>query len=184
MSLDDRLSVVAPGTDPGEAGVVLVVTLLVLLAITILGVAALQTTTAELHIARNEREVGQSFYTAEAAVMEGVGRLRHMAAEASTRIDLVEQVADWHHGRRDVAVSGFRDPGVWRFDTADKDVPMNCVPSRVDPESFVAAVEWRVAPGGSLVMTDGSRLYENRVYGLSTKFGALHLVEVGYCLRY
>lgn len=160
-----------------QSGAVLVVTLLVMLAVTILGVAGLQTTTVELRIARNEREIRESFYLAEAAAMEGVQRLINAAG-----VDLEEQFAHWHHFRQAMAGNGagFRDAGHW--DCTDSAIG-NCLPSPLDRHAFIAAVEWRVAPGGSLLMTE-SRLVENRVYGLCTKHGAHHVVEIGYLLRY
>jgi len=160
-----------------QSGAVLVVTLLVVLAVTVLGVAGLQTTTVELRIARNEREIRESFYLAEAAAMEGVQRLINAAG-----VDLEEQFSHWHHPRRALAGNGwdFRDAGDWDCDDSENG---NCLQSPLDRHAFIAAVEWRVAPGASLLMT-GSRLVENRVYGLCTKHGGDHMVEIGYLLRY
>lgn len=160
-----------------QSGAVLAIVLLVLLALTILGAAALSTTSVELNIARNERELREAFYLAEGAAMEGVQRLVNTPA-----VDLDERFAFWHHSREAIDGDGpnFRDPGQWE---AAGDAQGNCLRSPVDPDTFIAAVEWRVAPGGSLVMT-GTRLYQNRVYGRCTKHGAEQLVEIGYYLRY
>jgi len=161
-----------------QSGAVLIITLLVLLAVTVLGVASLQTTSVELNIARNEREIRETFYLAEGAAMEGLQRLKAMPA-----VDLEERVFLWHHDRDSVGddKTGFRDPAQWQMDSGARSP--NCMPSAIDPDTYFAAVNWGVAPGGSLVQT-GSRLYHHRVYGLCTKHGANQRVEIGYYLRY
>jgi hypothetical protein len=161
-----------------QSGAVLVITLLVLLAVTVLGVASLQTTSVELNIARNEREIRETFYLAEGAAMEGLQRLKAVPA-----VDLEERIFLWQHDRDSVGddKTGFRDPAQWQMESAAR--PPNCMPSTIDPDTYFAAVNWGVAPGGSLVQT-GSRLYHHRVYGLCTKHGANQRVEIGYYLRY
>jgi hypothetical protein len=163
-----------------QSGAVLVITLLVLLAVTVLGVASLQTTSVELNIARNEREIRETFYLAEGAAMEGIQRLKAVPAA-----DLEEGVFFWHHDRGSESIendkTGFRDPARWQMDSGARSP--NCMQSAIDPDTYFAAVNWGVAPGGSLVQT-GSRLYQHRVYGLCTKHGANQRIEIGYFLRY
>lgn len=161
----------------GQSGSALVITLMVLTALTILGVAALNTSGVELKIARNEREVRETFCLAESAVAEGVQRLSAIAA-----VDLNEQYLPWHHPRKaaeDHRID-FRDLGSWDADGVGED---NALASPMSPETFIAAVEWKVATGGSLIQTQ-SRLYQNRIYGLCNKYGTGTLVEMGYYLRY
>ncbi|MBI5894995.1 MAG: hypothetical protein HZB24_02955, partial [Desulfobacterales bacterium] len=78
-----------------QSGSALVITLMVLTALTILGVAALNTSNVELKIVRNEREVRETFFLAEGAVAEGVQRLSALQA-----VDLNEQYLPWHHPRK------------------------------------------------------------------------------------
>jgi hypothetical protein len=96
-----------------QSGAVLVITLLVLLAVTVLGVASLQTTSVELNISRNEREIRETFYLAEGAAMEGLQRLKAVPA-----VDLEERIFLWHHDRDSIGndKTGFRDPahGRWK----------------------------------------------------------------------
>lgn len=161
-----------------QSGSVLVITLLVMVAVMVLGVVSLQTTSVELNISRNERAIRETFYLAEGAAMEGIQRLKAVPA-----VDLEEGVFFWHHDRDSIGddKTGFRDHAQWQMDTGG--FPHNCMQSAIDPDTYFAAVNWGVAPGGSLVQT-GSRLYHHRVYGLCTKHGANQRVEIGYCLRY
>jgi hypothetical protein len=160
-----------------QCGSALVITLMVLTALTILGVAALNTSVVELKIVRNEREVRETFGLAEGAVAEGVQRL-----SATKSVDMNEQFLPWHHPRKAVEENqvDFRDPGRWDVDGVGED---NGLLSPMSSDIFIAAVEWKVATGGSLVQTQ-SRLYQNRVYGLCNKYDTGTLVEMGYYLRY
>jgi hypothetical protein len=164
-------------SDCGQSGSALVVVLLVMTALAILGVMSINTSTVELDITRNEREVRETFYLSESAVLEGVQRLID-----TPRIDLEEKIESWHHDEwalRAVSVD-FRDPQYWDADGHGED---NALQSQLDANTYIAAVEHRLASGSSAILTE-SRLYMNQVYGLSTKHDALSLVEVGYYLRY
>ncbi len=160
-----------------QCGSALVITLMVLTALTILGVAALNTSGVELKISRNEREVRETFCLAEGAVAEGVQRLSALSA-----VDLNEQYLPWHHPRKaaETNLVNFRDLKRWDVDGLGED---NGLVSPMSPDTFIAAVEWKVATGGSLVQTQ-SRLYQNRVYGRCDKYGTGTLVGMGYYLRY
>jgi hypothetical protein len=58
-----------------EEGIVLVVTLLILLVLTLIGISAVSTTTFEASISGNERVGTVAFYASEAGVQEGVNKL-------------------------------------------------------------------------------------------------------------
>ena len=160
------------------AGSALLITLLVLVAVTILGIAGIQTSNIELKISSNERQIREGFFLAESAAMDGVQRLVGIMDE-----DLNDPYEFWHHSKRDSDSThlDFRDPGKWIKDGDDE--KHNCIGSAIDPSTFVAVMEWKVASASSLVMTE-TRLYQNRIYGLCTKHGADNLVEIGYNLRY
>jgi hypothetical protein len=98
------------------------------------------------------------------------------------RIDLEEKISFWHHNEESIkaAEEDFSDPQYWDADGRGED---NALQSRMDENTFIAAVEHRLASGSSAILTE-SRLYMNQVYGLSTKYDALSLVEIGYYLRY
>jgi len=160
-----------------QNGSILVVVLLVMTAISILGIMSINTSTVELCIARNEREMREVFYLSESAAMEGVQRLID-----TPPIDLEEKIQSWHHGIKTATAENlnFRDPRKWDIDGQGED---NGMRSALDQNAYFSAVERRLATGSSAIVTD-SRLYLNQVYGLSTKYHAASLVEIGYYLRY
>ncbi|MDA8138994.1 MAG: hypothetical protein M0036_10110, partial [Desulfobacteraceae bacterium] len=145
--------------------------------VTILGVASINQSVVELKIAQNEKEIREVFYSAEGACMEGVQRL----IDTQT-IDLNEQIQFWHHSRKemDTGLIDFRNPQRWKVDGKSED---NAMESALNAKTYIAAVEWKVATGGSLVQT-GSRLYQNRVYGYCHKTGNGQIIEMGYYIRY
>jgi hypothetical protein len=161
----------------GQEGSALVVVMLVLAAVAILGVMSINTSTVELSIARNEREIREAFYLSEGAAMEGIQRLMD-----TPRIDLEEKIQFWHHSAEAMKADAIdlRDPQDWDVDGRGED---NGLQSQLDEKAFLAAVEYRLSSGSSAVCTE-SRLYLNRVYGHSTKYNAVNLVEIGYYLRY
>ncbi len=158
-------------------GSVLVTTLLVLLAITILGVAGINMSVVESKIARTEKEVRETFYLTEGAAMECVQRLI-----GTDPVDKIEQFPFWFHSKGEAKGLGadFRHPKDWDVDGKGED---NGLMSPMHNDTYIAAVEWRVATGGSLVQT-GSRLYQNRAYGLCTRYDINSVIEIGYYMRY
>jgi Tfp pilus assembly protein PilX len=159
------------------SGSALIITLLVLVAMTLLGMACIQSGIIELKISSNERQMRENFLLAESAAMEGVQRLAGMTTE-----DLNLPSTFWHHSKLDPASSDldFRDPGKWHKGDHEN---QNCLTSATDPTAHIAIVQWKVSSASSLVMTE-NRLYQNRVYGLCSKHGADNLVEIGFNLRY
>jgi PilX N-terminal len=160
-----------------QNGSILTIALLVMAALTILGIASINTAMVELHISRNEHQLRESFYLSEGAAVEGIQRLAVTPA-----MDLDEQHLPWHHSRDALAAEkiDFRNPEHWDVDHAGRD---NGLQSALDPRAYLAAVEWTTATGASLISTQ-TRLYVNRVYGLCTKNQADTIVEIGYKMRY
>lgn len=158
-------------------GSALVVTMLVLVAVTILGIVSINTSVVELNIAHNEQVIRQSFYLAEGASMEGIQRLM-----GTLDVDLNEHHLPWHHGLKELRAQhvDFRNLSHWDVDLHGQD---NAARSLLDDHVFFAAIEKKVATGGSLIQTN-SRLYLNTVYGLCTRHKANSLIEVGYYMRY
>lgn len=159
-----------------QRGAALVITLMVLAAVTMLGVAAMNATCVEYKLSRNEREVQESFYLAEAAVIEAVQRLHGLPHD-----DLSDHVSKWHHVRHnEEGQVDFRKPENWIVEESREP---NAMGSTLHPQSFFTAVEWDVAVGASLIVT-GSRLYANRIYGISKREISDTLIEIGYYMRY
>lgn len=159
------------------SGAALIITILVMAALTILGIMSINTSVVEMYISRSDREIRESFYLAEGVVMEGIQQLMILAPK-----DLDEQYAPWHHAKSRLAGEriDFRNPEDWDTNGDEND---NAVPSTLAQDSFLAAVEWGVATGGSLIQTD-TRLYQNRIYGLCIRNNTATIIEVGYYLRY
>ena len=158
-------------------GSILIVVLLVLIAITILGVVSTYLCSIENRISSNRREVQEVFYMTESTVAEAIQTIVN-----SKNIDLEDKFHIWHHSRKENEKDGidFRSPEAWVYDSAGTD---NCKKSAFTKESFYTAVEWGVASGGSLVVTQ-PRLYMTRIYGLCKKHGENSLIEIGYYKRY
>jgi Tfp pilus assembly protein PilX len=64
-----------------EDGSIILIVLMVLMLVTLMGVSSLTTSTIEMQIAANEKGYKENFYTAEAAVMEGLQRMDLAPAE-------------------------------------------------------------------------------------------------------
>ena len=177
MSKESDVRIQSSNGGYDQSGSVLMATLLVLLAITVLGIASINNSVVELKIARAEKEARETFYLSEGAAMEGIQRLIGTSA-----VDKNEHFPFWYHPKKTVVdkTIDFRNPSHWDVDGIGED---NGLTSPMNQSMFMAAVEWKVAAGGSLVQTQ-SRLYHNRVYGLCTKYDINNLIEIGYYLRY
>jgi hypothetical protein len=147
------------------------------MGVTILGITSIDKSIVELKVARNEKEMREIFYLSEGACVEGVQRLVN-----TTSIDLEEKIQCWHHSHETLVDNSvdFRSPLHWNVDGMDED---NGLAGSVNPNTYFAAVEWKIASGGSLVQTQ-SRLYQNRIYGLCDNYGAQTITEIGYYIRY
>lgn len=161
-----------------EEGSILLIALLVMVAVTVLGVMGIQSSILELNLVGNERDILESFYLSEGAALEGVQLLAD-----SKREDLEDNHPVWHHSRKELKTLNcdFRDAHRWDGDGLGQDD--NSIKSRFSQDSLISAVEWDIASGGSLVMTE-SRLVVTRVYGLCRKHDADQLIEIGYAMRY
>jgi Tfp pilus assembly protein PilX len=173
--IDERLS--SPPGSATETGTALVVCMLILTAVTILGLVGIHAGVVDLHIATNHTQMGHGLYLAEGAALEGVQRLAN-----ATTTDLQDRSFFWYHSRSDLEAANLdlRCPAHWS--TVENTRPI-ALQSTLGSDVQLAAVEWSLAAGSSMVATE-PRLYLNRVYGRSTRFQADHLVEIGYQLRY
>jgi len=146
-----------------EDGSILVISLLMLMLLTLLGISATTTSTIEIQTAGNERVYKQNLYLAEAAAMHGAQDLENT--------DLANNTPTWLLGplvNVDLDNDNIPDDNVWSA---------NSLPS-IDPSRVLATSEG-LAPGASLDMTKGS-VYAYKVYGRSNRGNGLAFVEVGY----
>lgn len=177
MQRHNRISFVQP-LSRDEKGSVLLIALLVMIAISVLGVLGIQSSIIELHLVRNERDIRETFYLSESAAFEGVQMLVNTQKE-----DRQDNIPVWHHARKEKETLDLDFRNVAQWDADGQGMDDNSIKSLFDEDSSIAAVEWDVVSGGSLVMTE-PRLILTRVYGLCKKYNANQLIEIGYAMRY
>ncbi len=161
----------------GEDGSAIVVVLMVMMALTVFGVLSINLSSIEMQIVQNGKEGRENFYLSESAALEGIQRIADMDAA-----DMEDKIAFWHHSRKEEREKemDFRSPGTWVVDGLDQSNAHKCL---MGESLYFAAVESRLATGGSFIVTD-SRLYLNRVYGLCNRNNQPCIVEIGYYKRY
>ena len=140
-------------------------TLMVLVLLTIMGVAASRTATTEITVAANEMVYQRNFYLAEGALMEAVDILSNSA-------DLADNPPDWF----------VTAPGVLREANVQDYWESNAEISTVDDSGntrFVAGVE---NVGGSLDI-DKATVATIGVYGRCERNGVT-MIKVGYLKVY
>jgi hypothetical protein len=156
----------------GEDGSVLVLALIILVVLTMLGIAANMTTEIETRIAANENIYKVNLYRAESAAMAGVQML-----ENETDVTSLKNLSfHWlHPSLPDSHISSEKN---WDL----KEVKSN---QAIDENNRYIAVYRGVAPGGSLDMgSSPTSLYEFTVFGRSSLANGEAIVEVGYRRRF
>jgi hypothetical protein len=158
------------GVVNNEDGYLLIMaTLMILVLLTILGIAASRTANTEVTVAGNELVYQRNFYLAEGAVMEAVEELIRDS-------DLHDGTPSWLNTTpaavTEVSVGSFWD-GAGISDDLDE----------TGNTRYVAGLEANpVAAGGSLDM-DKPRVYSLGVYGRCQR-GGVATIKVGYIKVY
>ena len=160
-----------------SAGSALIICLLVLAAITVLAVFGINSSAVQLQIAANHKQMGHGFYLAEGAAMEAAQRISNAPRE-----DLLDHFYFWHHTRREMESASKDENHPQQLPQPGSDT-MPALESTLGPNIYLAAVEWGVAPGSSLVATE-PRLYLNRIYGKTSRNRADSTIEIGLQKRY
>lgn len=163
-----------------ENGFVLVASLMVLLILVVVGIAAINTTNTELLIAGNERVARDNFYKAEAAAQEGAQELENendkddLIAKRSSHKWLFDNIqensfesdaAQWQALLNDLA-SGLNSPG------------SNSI-SRIAMDHGIVKGD----KASSLKMT-ASAVHEYHLLGRSTGNNSQKIIEIGYKKRF
>jgi Tfp pilus assembly protein PilX len=154
-----------------ENGIALIVALMLLVLLTLLGMAATTTAVLEIQIAGNDKVYKQNFYMAEAAAYEAA---YEMAAEDNPTAELQ---------------GGGADKGFWLKDkgnTIDYTDLNNWKPEvnariAVNSEAAFAA---KYIKKYNAVMTDTYSMRLFKIYGHSKSEGGHSLVEIGLKLTY
>ena len=156
-----------------EEGSAIVVTLMILMVVTIIGVSSTNTTTVELQIVRNDGIYKQNLYLAEAAAQEGIQRIWNLSR---TDPFLLERKAPvWLN---DIDMSNL---GNWDNDGAGGDDTAE-VSSIAD--ASLSVVDAGIAEGGSLDISSETNAHDFAVFGLGNRSNGRVFIQIGYRERF
>lgn len=150
-----------------ERGFVLITAALFLIILTIIGIAATNTTYVEMNIAGNERIYKQNFYLAEGAVREA----------ASEDLN-----SSWVWKANDIPLNSKGDPDLNAIITE---------PSDLGADTFFGAIDNGIpigmsGSGHSLKVNEtsaGGRMHFFDLYGKSTQNNSIVIIAMGYKKR-
>lgn len=154
-----------------EDGSVMLVALLLMAVLTIMGVAAINTSNIEILISSNDRSYKQNFYRSEAAAYEAAQIVED--ADDADLMPATTTYTNWLKGiGTDMAI-----PSNWN--TGNSEV------SDIDANTSYSVIMTGVAGGGSLDMTAPSQLFEYAIYGLYLNPNTgRSLIAIGYRKRF
>lgn len=154
-----------------EDGSIILIVLIVLMLVTMMGLSSTTTSTIEIQVADNAKKYKENFYTAEAAVMEGL-----------QRIDLapVEEIK-----LNQATTLNWINTANYAVDATDAtDVAAHAAAASTGSGIYYATSQG-FTTGTSLGMTGTSQLYTFAVHGVvdNGTRGRSH-IEVGYKRRF
>lgn len=173
-----------------EGGFILITTMLILVVLTFIGIAATRNSTVELQIAANDRTVKELFYDAESAAMEAAGRLNNeddpdeLVAPRSSLPWLIDTENDGTD-----PVNPDNDPTADKWTGNDKDDSslLSAIPNPdPDKEIRLAAVDHGILSGGdaSSIKITAESVHGYHLFGYVTKDNGSKLIEIGYKKRF
>ncbi len=151
-----------------ESGAAIVLTMLMLVLLTFLGIGATTVSMIEVRVAANDKIFKQGFYLAESAAMEALQRIEDASAD-TLRSGSISWFASQPEDISEISGSG------WSGSVSSV--------SSMDGDTRYSAVNQGVSSGSSLGM-GGSNLHSFAVFG---RFGGPRgrcLVEAGYRKRF
>lgn len=162
-----------------EDGFVLVSTMIVMVMLSMVGLASTTSTVMELQISANDRDYKENFYRAEGAAVESAQRLANETDTDELRPSLTDKV--WLQSAVDYTIANNWDVG--------GGIPVNFQTAALDDAESdvrIAANSLGVARGrkaSSIEMTKPSvKAFE--LYGWSEERGGRVIIEVGYKKRF
>ena len=158
-----------------EEGSVIIMALIVLVALTMIGIVSTDNTVVELQIVRNETIYRQNFYKAESAVIDGAQVMED--SDLTAAIPWVQKVAT----APDMEVASNWDTTVG---TGNAQLSNNM--NNPDPNNNTSYAAVYIKKIGSKKMTNPSSLYLYYVYGLfeSTSGQGQSMIRMGYNKRF
>lgn len=159
-----------------EAGNVLIVTLILLVLLTLLGLSASRISSVDIQVAGNNKIYKQNFYTAEAAAMEAI--------QIMNDTDLSESVApSWlakttSDGSVSLSENDIRDKDKWASGFTGV---ATAKASSITPGSAkFLAVARGVVKGGESLEIAKTKIYEYEAYGYCNRNNGTSIIELGY----
>ncbi len=169
-----------------EEGFILVTCLLVMVVLTVIGIAATKNTTVELQIAGNDKIYVTDFYFAEAHAYEAARRLENETEDNLKNADLAfddnDETADGMIKSDTMADYNPLDEDLIEKLLTTTDLGDIAVASALG--GTFAAVDTGIAAGGSLAVPNSSQLHSFDVYGYSSTKNSGTLIRVGYKKRF
>jgi Tfp pilus assembly protein PilX len=158
-----------------QQGSVMVIALMILVVVTIVGIASMNDSRTEQQLVRNEAIYKQDFYLAESAAIEGAQRLNNL----NDRWVLQNQAQPWLNQNEDNTGVNLTDPGNWDTGGATPNAAVAGVD--VAGDGTYTVVDERTADDGSL-NPNSPQVHEFRVLGQYFPAGRNNpiLIEIGY----
>lgn len=153
-----------------DQGSAIITALIVTVALSLAGTAAINTSNIEVTVASNNLKIKNNFYDAESAAIEVSKRLEETEPEELES----DTPPKWLKGE---GSPDLKNPSNWDFNQDDISSSL--------PDSYYSVTNRGIAKGSSLSMVGSSRLHAYAVYGLSKDNQVVkNLIEVGYKRRY
>lgn len=156
-----------------DRGTILPIALVLLLLLTMIGIAATMTSEVEIRIAGNELSYKQNLYYAEGSAMTGVQMLDN---ESDTSL-LTGLSFNWLH-------ASLPNTNISSDENWDPDNANEALPGEQGYNGYLAVYEG-IDPGGSLdIGGTTSTLHKYVIYGRSAQKNGEAIIEVGYKRRF
>jgi len=145
-----------------EKGIALILTMLLLLVVTLVGISALNTSTYDIRISANERASVQAFYVAEGGINEFMGRFRDGATNEIADSDPANP--NWK-----ALLAKYPGQGATRIGYVSGDP--NSVPSLQNQLDFGVEIKHKIDAANQVVKYGGVPVYVLKSYGFTSDGG-------------
>ena len=153
-----------------NGALMILITVMFLVLLTVISIAASRTSTVETMIAGNEYAYQRCFYNSEGAIMQAVDSL-------DTEVNPKDEIPEWM-GENDLGISDETVFAYWDEEAGTGEA-VDPQSAKVDPKGTeLMAVHLGVLPGNSLAMSKPTK-HAFSVYGRCEKDG-LVMLTVGY----
>jgi Tfp pilus assembly protein PilX len=156
-----------------QDGSMLVISMLILVLLTLLGISASTNTEVELKIADNDRSHKMNVYQAESVAMLAAQLMENETNEAN----LINCTWNWLHPKEFLQTNTIQSSTVWA------PANNNFATDTMDAHTRYLAVYNGIASGSSLDMS-GSTVHEYSLYGRSDSRRGTAIVQLGYKKRF